>query len=383
MKKNYTKVKLGDVVEILDNQRKPITAKDRSAGIYPYYGANGVLDYVKDYIFDEELVLLAEDGGFFDDPSRGVAYRVSGKCWVNNHAHVLKAKPIIDIDYLGYVLRNYNVKPFVSGAVVKKLNQSAIREFTIPLPPLHDQHEIIEKLDQANSLIQKRKESINLLDKYLRSVFLDMFGDPVTNPKGWEELPLDQICLEIYRYPTFYGFDYINKGVPVIKIGNILKNGKIDCDLQNYSFISTEVSNKYPRTIIKLNDILMAVRGDGSTVKRIGIVESDKLVGANMSPNLLRFETDNEIILSKFLFHFMTSPFGQKRFEQYITQTAKKTITARDIKQIKIPIPPIQQQKRYVDIYNTITEIVKTMEQQKNNFSSQFNSLMKKYFNEN
>ena len=83
--------RLEDVCEILDSKRVPITAKDRVAGPYPYYGANGVQDYVADYIFDDELVLLAEDGGHFGSSDKPIAYRVMGMCWVNNHAHVLKA----------------------------------------------------------------------------------------------------------------------------------------------------------------------------------------------------------------------------------------------------------------------------------------------------
>ena len=96
---------LEDVCDILDSQRIPVTAKDRKKGIYPYYGANGIQDYVDDYIFDDELVLLAEDGGNFGSKDRPIAYRVSGKCWVNNHAHVLKAKECIDVDYLSLILQ--------------------------------------------------------------------------------------------------------------------------------------------------------------------------------------------------------------------------------------------------------------------------------------
>ena len=92
--------KLEEVCEILDSRRVPITAKNRKTGIYPYYGANGLQDYVAEYIFDDELVLLAEDGGNFGSKERPIAYRVSGKCWVNNHAHVLKAKPLVNADYV-------------------------------------------------------------------------------------------------------------------------------------------------------------------------------------------------------------------------------------------------------------------------------------------
>ena len=81
---------LGDVAEFLDSRRRPITASERIPGPYPYYGANGQQDSVADYIFDEPLILLAEDGGSFDQPDRGIAYVIKGKTWVNNHAHVLR-----------------------------------------------------------------------------------------------------------------------------------------------------------------------------------------------------------------------------------------------------------------------------------------------------
>ena len=98
-------VKLEQVVTFLDSQRIPITAKDRISGPYPYYGANGQQDSVHDYIFDEPLILVAEDGGNFDDPTRPIAYKVEGKCWVNNHAHVLRPNPEkIDINFLTYHL---------------------------------------------------------------------------------------------------------------------------------------------------------------------------------------------------------------------------------------------------------------------------------------
>lgn len=97
-------ITIEECCDILDSRRIPITASERRNGRYPYYGANGIQDYVADYIFDDELVLLAEDGGNFGSKTRPIAYRVSGKCWVNNHAHVLKPMANVDVDYLCYSL---------------------------------------------------------------------------------------------------------------------------------------------------------------------------------------------------------------------------------------------------------------------------------------
>ena len=173
--------KLEDVCEILDSRRVPITAKDRKAGTYPYYGANGLQDYVADYIFDDELVLLAEDGGNFGSKERPIAYRVSGKCWVNNHAHVLKAKPNMHVDYLCYALMFYDTEGLVNGATRQKLTQAAMRQMVIPYRDMTEQLQIIKKISQIVRSIEKRKEELQLLDQLVKSRFIELFGDPIKN----------------------------------------------------------------------------------------------------------------------------------------------------------------------------------------------------------
>ena len=182
---NVVYKKLEDVCEILDSRRVPITAKDRKAGDYPYYGANGLQDYVADYIFDDELVLLAEDGGNFGSKERPIAYRVSGKCWVNNHAHVLKAKPNMHVDYLCYALMFYDTEGLVNGATRQKLTQAAMRQMVIPYRDMTEQLQIIKKISQIVRSIEKRKEELQLLDQLVKSRFIELFGDPVINPKGF------------------------------------------------------------------------------------------------------------------------------------------------------------------------------------------------------
>ena len=169
--------RLGDICDILDNKRVPITASNRLAGPYPYYGANGVQDYVADYIFDDELVLLAEDGGNFGSKDKPIAYRVSGKCWVNNHAHVLKPKEGLDVDYLCYSLMFYDVTGLVNGATRQKLTQADMRKMEIPLPPLDEQRKIAAVLDKVSDLIAKRRQQLDKLDTLVKARFVEMFGD--------------------------------------------------------------------------------------------------------------------------------------------------------------------------------------------------------------
>ena len=151
------KIFIEDCCEILDSMRVPITASKREIGEYPYYGANGIQDYVADYIFDDELVLLAEDGGNFGSKERPIAYRVSGKCWVNNHAHVLKPKVGLDIDYLCYSLMFYKVDGLINGATRKKLTQAAMRKMQIPFRSIKEQIHIVNELNRIIKIKEKKE----------------------------------------------------------------------------------------------------------------------------------------------------------------------------------------------------------------------------------
>ena len=175
-------MKLEDCCEILDSQRVPITGSDRTSGDYPYYGANGIQDYVDDFIFDDELVLLAEDGGNFGSKTRPIAYRVSGKCWVNNHAHVLKPKAGLDVDYLCYSLMFYDVGGMVNGATRQKLTQAAMRQMIIPKRSLDEQIEIVNIIKKVQGVIASRKEELEQLALLIKARFVEMFyekGYPV------------------------------------------------------------------------------------------------------------------------------------------------------------------------------------------------------------
>lgn len=184
---------LGEIVNFLDNQRKPVKEADRVEGDYHYYGANGLQGTINGYLFDKPTVLLAEDGGHFGHPTKTIAYKVSGKYWVNNHAHVLEAKEGLDLNYLWRVLENYDVRPFTTGTTRAKLTKGKATSIPIPLPPLAEQRRIAAILDQADALRQKRRQAIAKLDQLLQSVFLDMFGDPNTNPHQLEVSTLGEL----------------------------------------------------------------------------------------------------------------------------------------------------------------------------------------------
>ena len=178
------KIYLEDCCEILDSMRVPITASDRIEGPYPYYGSNGIQDYVADYIFDDELVLLAEDGGNFGSKERPIAYRVSGKCWVNNHAHVLKPKEGLNVDYLCYSLMFYNVAGMVNGATRQKLTQAAMRKMMIPKRTLDEQINIVDKLIRVVEIKKKRQKELEEFDNLMKSKFVYMTKKEILTPSS-------------------------------------------------------------------------------------------------------------------------------------------------------------------------------------------------------
>ena len=151
MKAGWEVKTLGDVCEILDRLRKPITKRNRVSGPYPYYGATGVLDHVEGYLFDEMLVLLGEDGAKWE-PGANSAFSIEGKTWVNNHAHVMRPnREVLNDNWLIYYLNFSDLMPFVSGMTVPKLNQGSLREIPIPLPPLEEQKRIVFQLDKMST----------------------------------------------------------------------------------------------------------------------------------------------------------------------------------------------------------------------------------------
>lgn len=147
--------KLGDICEVLDRKRKPITKRDRIAGKYPYYGATGILDYVHDYIFNEKLILIGEDGAKWG-AGENTAFIAEGKYWVNNHAHVIRPDRSIMLDnWIVYFLNVSDLQKYVTGLTVPKLNQEKMRGITLPLPPLTEQQRIVAKFDALSAETKK------------------------------------------------------------------------------------------------------------------------------------------------------------------------------------------------------------------------------------
>jgi type I restriction enzyme S subunit len=356
-RKDVKHVMLGELVVFLDHIRKPITAKNRVSGKIPYYGANGVQGYVKDYLFNENLVLLAEDGGYFDDPDRGIAYKINGKTWVNNHAHVLRATPKIDVDYLFRVLQNLDLRGFVNGTTRAKLTKANAKRIPIPLPLLSEQRQITNKLNIADTILYLRKQTITKLDELAHSIFDDLFGDVENNDKNWPIKKLGELVKKLGSGATPRGGSnsYKSKGISLIRSLNV-HDGVFKS--KNLAFIDEVQAVKLSNVEVEKNDILLNITG--ASVGRVCIMlESILPARVNQHVMIIRPKSDlNPNFLERFLLNYKVkkkllsiSGFGATR----------EAITKSTMENFNIIIPPIELQNEFQDKLNDIKSLKKKM----------------------
>lgn len=191
--------KLRDVVNILDYKRIPLSSRQREQrrGKYPYYGAQGIIDYIDDYIFDGTYLLVAEDGENLRSKKQHIAQLVSGKYWVNNHAHILESNGLCDIRYICYLLNVFDISGYITGSAQPKLNQANLLAIEISLPPLAEQKRMADILSAIDDKIElNRRINANLEQQaqaLYKSWFVDFepFGGKM--PEDWKEGRLEDI----------------------------------------------------------------------------------------------------------------------------------------------------------------------------------------------
>ena len=366
------KVKLEDVAEILDNRRVPITASERIKGVYPYYGANGIQDYVNGYIFDDELVLLAEDGGYFGSETKPIAYRVSGKCWVNNHAHVLKAKECINVDYLCYSLMFYDVTSFVNGATRQKLTQKDMRNMLIPLRNFEEQIKIVNTLNLIRDLIEKRKKQIEKLDELVKSRFIEMFGDPIRNEKEWQLITLGEVA-EIKIGPfgsLLHKEDYVKNGHPLINPSHIVEgNIKPDFNLT----ISEQKYNEMDAYHLKLGDVVLGRRGE---MGRCAVVNTAGMLCGTGSM-IIR---PNNKFKAYFLQNILSRPDYKKIIEDKAVGVTMMNLNVSIVSSLQIPLFPIELQNKFAEFVEKVEKNKSAIKNSLSSLETLKKSLMQKYF---
>ncbi len=381
--------RLDQIADFLDGQRKPIKEGDRQSiqGEYPYYGASGIIDYVNDYLFDDELILLGEDGANIVNRSSPLAFRVSGKCWVNNHAHVIKPRVGTEIDFLVEYLESLNYSGLNSGTAQPKLNLASCRLIPVLLPPIEEQKVIATVLSTWDRGIRQLSELIAAKVRFKQGLMQQLltgkrrFSNPNNQtgthhtscgevPIDWSMISLSEITSEIKR-----------------------RNGEGECrvltasgtrglvdqrDYFNRKVAGESLEKNYllKRGEFAYNRSLMKGYPYGAT-KRLDNYDSGVL-----STLYLCFQLVSEKCNSDFLVLLFESGMLNSQLRGIARMGARAhgllNVTADEFFEMSIPIPPLAEQKRIASFFTTIDSEIELLRQELEALKAQKKGLMQK-----
>jgi type I restriction enzyme S subunit len=374
-------IEIQTVTNNLDSRRIPLNSQEREKktvhGKYPYVGANNIQGYIDEYIFDEKILCVAEDGGAWG-ANQKCAIIMNEKCWVNNHAHVLTAKENLILEYLMYYLNHADLTLHINGATRGKLTKGTLNKIKIPLPDLPTQQKIAALLDKADELRQYNKQLIQKYDALTQSLFLDMFGDPVRNEKGWEKKLLKDVTLKMGSGSTPRGGKeaYFSEGISLIRSLNIHDNKFKYKDL---AFIDDEQAARLKNVIVEENDVLFNITG--ASVCRCAIVPS-KVLPARVNQHVSIIRVNPKKLSSMFLTHLLISPIVKTKLYNLATQggATREAITLEQLKNIEIIFPSITLQNQFADRVQLIEQQKEQAQQALQKSEDLFNSLLQKAF---
>jgi len=282
----------------------------------------------------------------------------------------------IDNMYLAYVLKYYteDIVQLSNSTTFKEVSKRAIKDFKIPLPSLSEQKVIVAKLDRAQRLIDIDKEMLAKYDELIQSVFLEMFGDPVTNPKGFKKGTIRDIVSET-KYGTNKKAHETEGEYPVIRMGNLLYNG--DWDFSDMKYCDLE-EKELPKYLVYKGDILFNRTNSKELVGKTGVYREDEPIA--YAGYLIRVRP-NEKATSEYISGYLNCPHGKLVLEHMCKNiVGMANINAQELQDIEILIPPIELQKDYERKVNIIRKKKSLIESEKKKSEELFSSLVQRVF---
>lgn len=345
-------------VDLHDSRRIPLNQQERAKrqGPFPYYGANGQVDSINEYIFDGEFILVAEDGGYFDNPARGVAYEVSGKFWVNNHAHILSTKEGIPRRYLTYALNQLDWMPHVGGSTRLKLTQEGLRRIRIPLAPRGERERIVAKLDTLVKRSKSAREELArvplLVERYRQSVATKVFSSISAGERPFGDLIAVGPQNGLYLPKTSYG-----AGTPILRI-------------ENYGFEQAQPIAEWKRVNVPrdqagrydlaVNDIIINRVNSPSHLGKSMMVTEDH-IPAVFESNMMRIQVSGEV-LPDYVQRFLASEYGRRRLIKNAKWAVNQaSINQDDVRGTPIPVPPLKVQRKLLQQIQDMQKGVNTV----------------------
>lgn len=367
---------IADTCDILDNKRKPLNSAQRleMKGSVPYYGANGVVDYINDYIFDEDLILMAEDGGNFSEYlTRPIAYQVRGKSWVNNHAHVLRARPQFNQDYLFYSLEHKDIQPVLNGGTRAKLNKSELEKIELLLPAsFEEQHQIatvLAAVDEKLDVIARQIEATQTLKQGLMQTLFSRgvgtqdaddrwvphteFKDSELGklPAGWEVAHLGELLEKLMdfrgRTPKKLGMDWGGGTIPALSANNV-RAGYIDFDRECYLGSEELYAAWMVQGDTQKNDLVFTME---APLGNVAVIPDDRKYILSQRVVLLR---TNNRVNHRFLFQYLRSDTFGKILDSNATGTTAKGIQQKRLVQLPVVVPNLEEQAHIANVLDAI-----------------------------
>jgi type I restriction enzyme S subunit len=333
-----------DFGEILDQRRKPLSSMERATrkGSYPYYGASGVIDFIDDFIFEGEHVLISEDGENLKSRQTPVAFLANGKFWVNNHAHVFKGNSASINRLVTYYIQNLDLNQYLTGAVQPKLNKSILLSIPFFLPEdVREQKAIAEVLtsldDKIDLLSQQNKTLEQLAETLFRHHFIDNAKD------DWEEKPLDTVVdISIGRTPPRQENQWFSRDSSDIKWISIKDMGGDGVYISSTSECLTKAAvEKFKIPTIPENTVLLSFK---MTVGRVVITTEEML--SNEAIAQFRFN-HNTPFTQEYLYLFLRS------FKWDLLGSTSSIVTSINsamIKEMEIVIPDEDSMSKFEEI---------------------------------
>ncbi|MBX7282687.1 restriction endonuclease subunit S [Clostridium chauvoei] len=282
-------------------------------------------------------------------------------------------------EYLYYAIKTLNFDNTDRAVMGATLNKTKLNQLRIPYCKLEEQKKIVEILDKAQELIDKRKEQIQALDELVKSQFIEMFGDPVSNPKGWKKVICKDITSKIGSGATPSGGNssYKEEGISLIRSMNVHNNKFIYKDL---AFIDDEQAKKLKNVIIEENDILLNITG--ASVARSCIVPS-AIIPARVNQHVSIIRCKHEEILPVFLVYQFTNESYQRKLWDIATSggATREAITKQQLENLELIVPPIEIQNKFIEFIKVNDKLKFEMENSLKELEDNFNSLMQKAFN--
>lgn len=316
-----------------DKKRVPLSGaqREKRRGKYRYYGAQGIIDYIDDYIFDGTYLLIAEDGENLKSKKQNIAQIVEGQFWVNNHAHVVQGNEFCDTRYLCYLLNSMDLSGYITGSAQPKLSQSNLNAITLFLPRIDKQHKIVEYLYMLDKKITINQQINDNLYAQAKAIFADLFINIDYIPDGWSQGSLLNIAnylngLAMQKFRPQKG----EVGLPVLKIKE-LRQGS--CDVSS-ELCSPSIKSEY---IIRDGDVIFSWSGS---------LLVDIWCGGTCGLNQHLFKVTSEIY-DKWFYYLWTA----HHLDRFIAIAADKATTMGHIKreelakaEVLIPFESVYQE---------------------------------------